>query len=66
MCETTPGWTDATASRQLTTILIDADARQVVDPGIALETVCIRTVVVATASGTGMLGVLLPACIIVS
>ena len=61
MCGTTHGWT---ASRQLATILTDADdnlTRQAVDPGIALGPVYIRRVVAATASGTWMLGILLPA-----
>ena len=39
---------------------------QVVDPGIALRPVCIQRVIAPTASGSGMLGVLLPAQIIVS
>ena len=62
MCGTTHGRTDATASQQLATTLTDTDDNftcQVVDPRIALGPVCIRLVVAATASGSGMLGVLL-------
>ena len=55
--------------QQLATILTDANdnlTRQAVYPGIALGPVYIRPVVAATASGTGLLCVLLPAQIIVS
>ena len=69
MCGTTHGWTGATASQQLATILTDADDNftpQAVDPGIALGPVCIRQVIATTASKTGMLEVSLTAQIIVS
>ena len=68
VCRTMHGWTDATTSRQLATTLLDANNNficQEVDSGIALGPFCIERVIATTASGTGRLGVLLPARIIV-
>ena len=65
VCGTMHGWTDATASRQLATTLTNADdnfrlARWLIQ-GQRLGPVCIRQGIAATASGTGRLGILLPA-----
>ena len=59
-------WTLTTVVWQLVTTLTDAGdifTRQIVDPEIELGLVCTQRV---TSSGTGRLGVLLPARIIVS
>ena len=65
---TTHGWTDTIASRQLVTTLTDTDNNltcRAVDPGIALEPVCIQWVIAINASWTVRLGILQPAWIIV-
>ena len=69
VCKATHSWTLATVVWQLATTLTDADdnfTHQIVDPGIELGPVCTQRVVVATAGGTGRLGILLPARTIVS